>query len=303
MRYAEHIRLRHEELQAQAEAVKRGEDPRATIPTGLRDLDRLGGTKRGILTIVGGATGIGKDMYAQHVMTAAAQYEYNVEVVSMEDPPGRTVDRTFSQLTGINNKLLYEVEVTDKDLANVALAAGEAEEWGERIEFHAGLRTAEEAIGIVEASEADLIIVNYLQAFPGSDLERTIADFCWRANKAAQDKGCAVLALSQVNTAKVEERGLRILERSLQRDPTKPNIEGFRPFGASDLAWCQAAGQRAKDLRFLFRPGKYLRLAGQKAKDDILEIAGSKNSFGAEGAVRVGFDGRTARLYDLPEKT
>jgi replicative DNA helicase len=300
VKYSEFIRRRFKELKKQKAAKDRGEDPRVTIPTGLKELDRLGGTKRGILTLVGAATGQGKDIYMLNLMTAAAKQGYTVEVISMEDPPERTVDRTFSTLTGINNAKLYSVDVDDKAMANVALAASEAEEWADNIEFHEGLKEADDAVEILTNSEADLRIINYLQCFPG-ELERTIAEVCWKLNKAAQDDNCAMVAFSQVNTAKVEERGLRMMEASLRRDPERPIIEGFRPYGPSDLAWCQAAGQRAKDLRFLFRPGQYLRRAGVNAKDDRLEISGTKNSFGSEGRVVVGFDGKTARLFDMPE--
>lgn len=301
MKYSEWMRRRHKELRAQKAAKDRGEDPRVTIPTGLRELDRLGGTKRGILTLVGAATGMGKDIYEQHLFTSAAQRGYTSEVISMEDPPERKVDRTLSTITGINNAKLYEVDVDARAMSQVATAMKESEDWADLVEYHEGLREADEVIALLDESDADLRIVNYLQCFPG-ELERTIADVCWKLNKIAQRDNCAMVAFSQVNVAKVEERGLRILERSLQRDPERPNVDGFRPYGPSDLAWCQAAGQRAKDLRFLFRPALYQRRAGMNVKDDKLEVTGAKNSFGGEGRVTVGFDGRTARLYDLAEK-
>ena len=300
MKYSEWIRRRHRELLKQVSAKERGEDPRVVIPTGLKALDRFGGIKRGILTLIGGATGQGKDIVAQHLSEAAAQRNYTAEVWSMEDPPERTVDRTFSKQTGVNNAKIYALEIDDKAMSKIKVAASEAEDWADNIEFHVGLRDADEVLEQLRESDADLRIVNYLQAFPG-ELERTIAEFCWAAQKVAQDDGCAVVAMSQVNTAKVEERGLRILENSLRRDPDKPNVRGFQPWGASDLAWCQAAGQRAKDLRFIWRPNYYLRQAGVAVKDDVMEITGTKNSFGSEGKVVVGFDGKTARLFDLQE--
>lgn len=301
MKYSEWARQRYKEIVSQKAAKDRGEDPRVIIPTGLRELDKLGGTKRGILTLIGAATGQGKDMYALHCMTAAAKRGYTVEIISMEDPPERTVDRTLSTETDINNAKIYALELDSKAMAQIRLATAEVEEWGELVEFHDGLRDADEVLEILDESEADLRIVNYLQAFPG-DLERVIAEFCWKVNKIAQRDNCGMMAMSQVNTVKVEERGLRILERSLARDPSRPNVSGFQPYGASDLAWCQAAGQRAKDLRFLHRPGLYQRRAGMNVKDDRLEITGTKNSFGSEGKVTVGFDGKTARLFDLPER-
>lgn len=301
MKYSEWIRRRHRELTKQVAAKERGEDPRVIIPTGLKALDKFGGVKRGILTLIGGATGQGKDIIALHLMEAAAQRNYTAEVWSMEDPPERTVDRSFSKQTSINNAKIYGLDIDRKQLESIKLAATESQEWAENIEFHDGLRDADEVLEQLEASDADIRIVNYLQAFPG-ELERTIAEFCWKAQKIAQDDGCAVVAMSQVNTAKVEERGLRILENSLRRDPDKPNVRGFQPWGASDLAWCQAAGQRAKDLRFIWRPNYYLRQAGVAVKDDRMEITGAKNSFGSEGKVVVGFDGKTARLFDLKEE-
>jgi replicative DNA helicase len=301
MKYSVYARRRFKEITTQHAAKERGEDPRIVIPTGLRELDKLGGTKRGILTIVGGATGQGKDIYAMNLVEGAAKLDYSVEYWSMEDPPERTVDRSLSKLTDINNADIYSLKLDKKQLSNIKLALTDIEDWGENIELHEGLKEPEEVLEELEASDADLRLVNYLQCFPGNDLERDIANFCWKANKIAQEQGCAVVAMSQVNTAKVEERGLRILERSLQRDSDKPNVRGFAPWGASDLAWCQAAGQRAKDLRFIWRPNYYLRQAGVAVKDDVMEITGTKNSFGSEGRVRVGFDGKTARLYDLAE--
>lgn len=301
MKYSEWIRRRRKELGKQLAAKERGEDPRVVIPTGLRDLDKLGGIKRGILTIFGGATGQGKDILAQHISEGAAQADYTVDVWSMEDPPERTVDRSLSKPTSINNARIYDLSISRKQLQQIDDAIAEMD-WAENINWYAGLRDAYEVLEGLRESEADLRVVNYFQAFPGSDLERTIAEFCWEAQKIAQDDGCAVVGMSQVNTAKVEERGLRILERSLQRDPDKPNVRGFAPWGASDLAWCQAAGQRAKDLRFLWRPNYYLRQAGVPVKDDRMEITGTKNSFGSEGRVVVGFDGPTARLFDLEKQ-
>lgn len=305
MRYSELVRLRCAEMREQKAAKDRGEDPKATIPTGLREFDKRAGIKRGILTLVGATTGEGKDLWMIHIMSAAAQRGYTVEVISMEDPAEYTVDRSLSTITGINNARMQSLELDAKELARIGLAAAEAEEWGENIEFHQGSLTAKEAMEIMQASEADLRIVNYLQAFPGNEksLEETLRDFCWEANKLAQESGCAFVAFSQTNVVKIEERGLKTLEQSQRRDGNAPpNVEGFRPYGASDLAWCTAAGIRAKDLQFLFRPGRYLKRAGVNVADDRMEITRPKNNFGAEGRVAFGIDLKTARLFDLPKK-
>lgn len=305
MKYSEVLRRRHLEIAEQRAAKARGDDPRCIIPTNLREFDKRAGVKRGIMTLVGASTGEGKDMWMLHLASAAAQNGYSVEVLSMEDPTERTADRSLSTLTGINNAKMQALELDDKEVARIALAAAEAEEWGELIEWHQGAIKPGDAMKLLRASAADLRMINYLQAFPGDgeSLERVIAEFCWQLNELAQTTNCAVVAFSQTNLVKVEERGLRVMEQSLRRDAAAPpNVEGFRPFGPSDLAWCTAAGQRAKDFQVLFRPGRYLRRAGRNVADDRMEISRPKNNFGAEGKVAVGFDAKTARFFDLPEK-
>lgn len=302
MRYSEIVRERAKELAEQKKLKDAGIDPRAIIPTGLTEVDKRAGVKLGIMTLVGATTGEGKDLYMLQLMESAAQAGYTVEVLSMEDPKERTADRSLSKQTGINNARMQSVEVDEKELARIQLAAMESEEWGERIEFHQGSMTAAEATALMTASTADLRIVNYLQAFPDSErsLERTLAQFAWDMNSLAQTDKCAVVCFSQTNVVKIEERGLELMQRSQWRDSNAPpNIEGFRPYGASDLAWCTAAGIRAKDLQFLFRPGRYLKRAGKNVNDDRLEISRPKNNFGSEGVARVGIDLKTARLYNL----
>lgn len=305
MRYSEIVRLRYEELVQQKAARERGEDVRAIIPTGLREYDARAGIKRGIMTLVAAASGEGKDLWALHLMTSAARRGYMVEVLSMEDPRERTADRSLSTITGINNARLQSAEIDEKELARVSLAAAEAEEWGELIEFHEGAITAKEAVKLMRASRADLRIVNYVQAFPGGGgetLERTIADFCWEFNSIAKESGAAAIAFSQVNPVKVEERGQERLSRSRWKNPDAPDIEGFRPYGVSDLAWCTSAGIRAKDFQVLFRPGRYLRREGRNVEDNRMEISRPKNNFGAEGRIVIGVDLKTARFYDLEKK-
>lgn len=304
MKYSELLRRRHREMVDQLAAVARGEDPRSIIPTGLRDFDRRAGTKRRMLTLYGAATGEGKSIWKKHLMEAAARAGFEVDVYDFEDPTERTADRTFSSLTLINNSKMQALELSDKEMTRIAIALSEAEEWGDRINYHPGLRRAGEVLSRIKESTADLVLVDYLQALPGDGegLERTIAEFCWELNAWAQVSGAAVVVFSQV-TSEVEKRGLRMLEAQRRREPDGvPYVEGFRPFGSSDLNWCSAAGHRAKELGFLFRPGRYLRRFGTAARDDVMEFSFPKSNFGSEGTIRVGFDGKTARLFDLPEK-
>lgn len=303
--YADIVRERVEQIIEQRAMVARGEDPRAVIPTGLRDFDKRAGIERRILTVIGAATGEGKSIFKLHLAMAAALLGFKVLLLDFEDPGERTADRTLSTLTNIDNARIMGLEISDIEMKQILTAANNAYEWGENIEFHQGLIDTDEAYSIIDSSDADLKQIDYAQAFPEQDnktLERTIADFAWKVNKDAQEKNSANLIYSQIKPS-VEERGYRMYERAKGRDPDGPVfIEGYRPFGASDLAWSTALGQRAKGLGYLFRPNRYRRRHGETVKDNVMELIWPKKNFGKEGRVMVGFDGAKAKLFNLEKK-
>lgn len=301
MKYSEVLRARYQGLVSEKEMRDSGQDPGTSIKTGLKVFDKRAGIDRSILTVIGAPTGEGKSIFAKHIQEAAAKSGLKALLLSFEDPPERSADRTISTMCGINNAHLADGKFDEHDLARIGMYIEEAE-WADRIEYHYGLRSPEECLEIIHASDADLAQVDYAQAFPegSKGMERTIADFAWALNKHAQETRKAVVVYSQL-AGRVEERGLRMYESSRRRDETAVNIEGFRPFGVSDLSWSTALGQRAKGLGFLFRPGRYQRRYGLDVKDNRLELIWPKRNFGSEGRVLVGFDGTTASLYDLNE--
>lgn len=303
MKLSEILRRRFDGIRQEHAAIQRGEDPRAIIPTGLREFDKRAGHKRKILHLYGAATGEGKSIWKLHLQRAAAMAGYSVCVLDFEDPEERTADREFSWATGINNARMMSGELTDKEVTRIGLALAEAEEWGDRVDVHLGLRTAEEALGLLDGHEYDLVLVDYLSALPHGKFgrERAISDFCWALTEWAQKHNVAVVAFAQLVT-EVSHRGMRMYEAGERREKGTCFIEGFRPFDAADLAWCSDAGKTAKELGFMFRPGRYKRRLGVNAKDDTMEFTFPKRNFGSEGTITVGFDGATAKLYDLPEK-
>lgn len=302
MKYSRVLRERLESLREEKAARDAGNDPRTLIRTGLRDFDRRAGIERSILTVIGAPTGEGKSIFKKHLQETAAGDGLDCLDLSFEDPPARSADRTLSTLTGINNAKLGATDFDDDELERVELAVDEAEEWADRIDYHYGLKTPEECLEVIRDCEADVIQVDYAQAFPEGErgLERTIAQFAWDLNVLAQERNAAVVIYSQLRS-EVEQRGVRMAEAAKRRGDEGAFIDGFRPFGVSDLAWSTALGQRAKGLGFLFRPGRYKRRLGDNAKDDRMELIWPKKNFGAEGSVVVGFDGRTARLFDLKD--
>jgi replicative DNA helicase len=302
-KYTEVLRARLEGLVSEKASRDRGEDPNSYIRTGLTEFDRRAGIQRSILTVVGAPTGEGKSIFKKHLQEHTAQAGLRAIDLSFEDPPERSADRTFSTLTGVNNARLAQ-GCNEKELAQVAMAMADAEEWADNIDYHYGLRTPSECLELLEASEWDLAQVDYAQAFPEGEkgLERTIADFAWKLNVLAQERKAAIVVYSQLNS-KVETRGMERAEssRRYSKEEKGVDIAGFRPFGVSDLAWSSALGQRAKGLGFLFRPNRYRRRFGEQVQDDRMELIWPKANFSSEGAVVVGFDGKTARLFDLPK--
>lgn len=298
--YGDVLRKTAKEYVKEKAARDRGEDPRNIIPTGLRDFDKKASLDRQILTVIGAPTGEGKSMFKQHVQEHAAKSGYKCLDLSFEDPPRKSADRTFATLTGINSAK-FGKGIDADEIARVKIALAEAE-WAENIEYHYGLQTPEAALEIIVESDADLVQVDYAQAFPEGEkgLERTIAEFAWSMQEDAQKRNRCTIIYSQLK-GEVEQRGVRVAEAS-KRAGKGVDISGFRPFGVSDLAWSQALGQRAKGLGFLFRPNRYKQRFGETVKDDRMELLFPKKNFGAEGRVTVGVDLKTARLFDLAEK-
>lgn len=305
------LQNRFRQIKAEHLAIQAGEDPQAIIPTGLREFDKRAGHKRKILHLYGAATGEGKSIWKLHLARNAAQCGYKVFVLDFEDPEERTADREFSNATGINNAKLMSGELTDKEIQQIGVALLELGEWAENIEMVTGVRTADEALALVNDQVCDMVLIDYLSALPHGKhgRERAISDFCWGITKYCQDNNAAGIAFAQL-VSEVSERGMRMYEmqrKSAQyrNDDSKalPYIDGFRGFDNNDLAWCKDAGKTAKELGFMFRPGRYYKRLDPKTavKDDRMEFNFPKRNFGSEGRITVGFDGKTANLYDLPE--
>lgn len=271
------------------------------ISTGLKTWDANGGLLRGILTVIGAATGEGKSLLKLQLARGAAKDLNTVCMIDFEDPAGKTADREFAHATGLNSKLLGRLEISDEEFRRVEAAGIDVIEWGSRVAHHVGLVSTERCLQLAEESGADLILVDYAQAFPEDEdatMERTIARFAWKANELAQRKNCAVVVFSQI-IREVEQRGYRIYERAKFRDPDGCDISGFCPTGLSDVAWAKSLGERAKELAYIWRPGRIAQKLGGNLKDNRMRIIFGKVNFGDEKDIVFEFDGPTGTIRDL----
>ena len=301
---ADSINKRLTDIKDALQRKANGEVVTPYISTGLRSWDANGGILRGILTVIGAATGEGKSIVKLQLARGAAQDLNTVCMIDFEDPSEKTVDRAFSHETGLNNKAIGMYEVSDGGLAQIDAAVRDMRAWAERVQHHTGLVSTQRCFELMEASHADIILVDYAQAFPEDDdksMERTIASFAWKANELAQRKNCAVVVFSQIVRA-VEERGYRIFERAKFRDPDAIDVSGFAPGGLSDISWAKSLGERAKELAYLWRPNRIAQKLGAKVKDDRMKIIFGKVNFGDEKDLTFVFDGATATLSDLPRR-
>lgn len=279
------------------------------VPTGLAAWDANGGVSRGVLTVLGGVDGQGKSIVKKHLGQAAARSERSVAQVDFEDPKARTADREFSTLTGIDSRKLGLATFDPRDLDRVMAAAKELKTWAHRIQYHGGLVDSDAIMdSLYELADSpegppDLVLLDYAQALPSDGdqgLERKIAKLAWDANVYAQRTNCAFVVFSQVKP-EVANRGNAAFWAAKKRDPDAWDVSGFCPGpGTQDLAWSSAFGQRARAVGYIFRPGDYERKMGKPgALDNRLVIRWAKVNFGNSGVMEVGFDGPTARLFDL----
>lgn len=298
--FADTINARLAEIKDQLQRRERGEAVYPCLPTGLRTWDSNGGILRGILTVLGAGTGEGKSIVKLQLARGAAQAGFKVLMVDFEDPAAKTADRDFSAVTGINSRLLGLLEIDDLDLAQLEAAARQTETWAARVEHHVGLMDVERTLALMANSGADLMLIDYAQAFPedhDKTMERTIANFAWKANELAQKKNVAIVVFSQI-VREVEQRGYRIFERARQRDPDAMDVSGFCPTGLSDVAWAKTLGERAKELGYIWRENRIAKKLGANVRDDKLRIIMAKVNFGDEKDMLFHFDGATATIKE-----
>lgn len=283
----------------------RGEDVRLFIPTGLKAWDANGGIDRGILTVIGAATGDGKSFVKLHLAVAAAKAGYRVLMLDFEDPGAKTAHRTLSNVSGIDNRAIAKLEIDEFDYERLERALAVSEEWADRIHHRTGLVDTQFALSLMRSGRWDLILVDYAQCFPeeaGETMESTIRHFARDANLVAQEQNSAVVVFSQLK-AEIEVRGRKTYDQAKYRDPQSCDVSGYCPNGLADVAWAKAMGDSAKCLLYIWRPNRMAKkLTGStKIKDNRLRIIAGKASFAGEDDLEFLFDGATATIRDLED--
>lgn len=300
--YAQTLRTRIDQLRDGLDRRARGEPVSLFVRTGLKSWDENGGIGRGELTVIGAATGDGKSIVKLHLASVAAADGLRVLMIDMEDPGGKTADRTLSRETGLNSRRMEGLQLDEFDLECITRAYDAVAPWAEQVHHFEGGRTTAEVLELMTAREYDLMLIDYAQAFPedaGKNMERTVAEFAWKANEAAKKTNAAVVVFSQLSR-QVEQRGYEQLQRTKFKNPEAIDVTGFCPSGLTDIAWAKELGEKAKCIMYLFRPGKVAqRLHAKGVKDNRMQVIVAKRNFGSEAQMIFAFDGPTATISDI----
>ena len=288
--------------------VARGEPPPKGLPTGIGGWDRNGGLGRQLIHLIPGDSGEGKSFVKKSIIEASARAGHRVDVFDLEDPARETALRTLANLSGMELTSL-KGKVTQAQVNKVKAQADQAA-WSELINYYDDLSSADEMLEIMAGSDAELVVLDYLQLVPaGRDgLETTLRELARGAQRWAKNAGPvgrdgkpiggACVALSQVK-AEVSARGRAWFAKNSHKEWMEA-IAGTQPGpGKADIAWCGAWGERAKSVTYLWRPGRWGRHYGFDVPDDRIHLIQGKSSFGREGTIVAGFDPAHGRIYDL----
>lgn len=305
MKLTEAITRRRDQHHDLFRRIQNGEAVWTQIPTGITAWNRAGGLRRTLLHLLVIPSGHGKSHMAFNLARAAAKAGFRVNLVSMEDPEEESIDRLFAGETGINSSELSDIAYDEGVLRQIDLATAEMATWADNINYETGLKTASQIDELVQDTNTDLDIIDYVQALPsnrGMTLEETLSTSAFAWNAAAQRKRKAVVAMSQTKP-EVESRGKEFYEANRNRGYPLC-VQGWRPYGKDDIQRCTALYDRSKIVGYGWRPGKYGRKlgcteGGKIVKDNRFELNFDKFNFRAEGGVSLGIDLAHSRFYDL----
>lgn len=272
------------------------------IPTGIKELDDYCPLLPGELTIIGGATSMGKTAFSMWLAYSAATRGHGVGVVSLEMTDERLADRILALKTKIPYKALRK-DVSSKTLETLGEAANSLRDLPIQI-IQSKVREIPSIISETrklmfhwqpngEFKGLRLLIVDYLQMVKGTGKNRheQLNDIANELKEIAKSLNIHVVALAQVN---------RVL--GLQDDP-RPKL--------SHLAGSSGLENAADNVMFCYRPEYYLSRetppkktedradweAALSASKNVMEVIVAKQRMGEVGTKRLKCDIGTNRFW------
>tara|TARA_Y100000593_G_C4287238_1_gene326198 strand:- start:104 stop:1414 length:1311 start_codon:yes stop_codon:yes gene_type:complete len=274
------------EMEDVIESIQTGEDN--LIKTGFSGIDELsGGMTRGEITIVGGRPGHGKTTFTVNLIKNLIDSGKKVALFNREMTNVEMLKKIIALESG---KLSYSmIRRGVFDMEGVALLQSAKEHIIEKYSadkfvMFDNIKDFSAGASEVKKFKPDVIIDDYIQLIRPDNpqdprrlqLEKIVNDYKWLAKSSK----ASTILVSQLN-------------RQLE---SRPNP---RPM-LSDLAESGAIEQVAENVWFVFYDYK-INFAKSKIGANGIEIIGSKVRYGNSGAVKLGFDGDKAKLYNSIE--
>lgn len=267
------------------ELAKRAEggDILCGISTGVVDLDHLtSGLQEGKLIVLAARPSIGKTAAALGFSIEAARQGRHVLFRSYEMGKSELAARGLSYISGVDATHIRAAALNESEWSAMLDAARESESLPLTFDDDsssglAGIRA--QARRLKKAGKLDLLVIDYLQIMPANPKltrELQVAEISRGLKLLSKELSIPILLLSQLN---------RSIESRADRRPIM-----------SDLRESGAIEQDADQIWFLYRDEVYNPHTPEKG---IGELIVGKQRNGPTGTVRLGFEGKTTRYFDL----
>lgn len=242
--------------------------------------EALGSLPLGGMTVVGGATNVGKSSFALGMMIRAAFRNVTCGYVSCEDPADVVSSRLVSDFSGVSSRKLMTGKVNEDEWHAVTRAYGPLANVQGRMWFAFAIGGTEidvcAAMSRCAMNGAKIVIVDYVQAIESSkrqqDRRNEVRWLCARLKAHAQKLNVHLVLLSQL---------ARPTKGSEGKEPTKHDLK------------------EAGDLE---NAAEYIVLIWRDREDDMAEINAklAKSKIGNVGARwQLARNGRTGRLEEV----
>ncbi|MBE0530252.1 MAG: AAA family ATPase [Rhodospirillales bacterium] len=240
---------------AAVEKAWRGEGP-VGIQTRLADIDdATGGLFPGDLTVLAGATSMGKTALANTICEAVARNGTPVLVFSLEMPSEQLALREVAAGSGVPVPAMRAGRVTPDDMASIVTAGQAARKLPIWVDDRSGLGLAmivATTKRMMRREGVRLVVVDYLQLVTPSDRyagQRTneVSAIARGLKEMARGLNIPVLALSQLS------RGLNV------RENKRPTLSDLRESGEIE--------QAADNVWAVYREAYYLKNAEPRKKE------------------------------------
>jgi replicative DNA helicase len=269
---APHISEIAEDLTRNLEEIQKGGGKPPGLPTGLSFLDNyIGGIPFRSLVVIAGRPSVGKSSFAMNLSLRAAEKNYKVGIISLEENADDLTMRMLSSMARVNSKSIQIGRLSREEWARFAEAKAKL--------IKLPLWCDDESVAIEKIQAAahrfksqnglDVLMVDYLQIVSGDRREsRNVQVGEWSGifKRLTKELKCTVLLVSQLN-------------RSVEAEKRRPRLSDLRDSGAIE--------QDADMVVFLHNPA--MEETERPEEPSPIELHIAKNRHGPKGLIKAVF--------------